>query len=77
MYADNGGDHHASLQGSYLSAATHYLAMLDTEVVGNTAEVPGLEAGTILAMQLAASETWLGGQWSSEVGCDTCLCGCQ
>ena len=33
LYADNGDDHHASLQGSYLSALTHYLAMFNTEVV--------------------------------------------
>ena len=33
LYADNGDDHHASLQGSYLSALTHYLAMFSTEVV--------------------------------------------
>ena len=77
LYADNGDDHHASLQGSYLSAATHYLAMFNTEVVGNTAEIQGLDSDTILSMQITARDTWLGGQWSSETGCDACVCGCQ
>ena len=27
LYNEHGGDHHASLAGSYLSALTHYLAL--------------------------------------------------
>ena len=76
LYADNGGDHHASMAGSYLSAATHYAAMLNTSVVGNTGEVEGLDTDTITMLQRVASDTWFSGQWTLENGCQQCLCGC-
>ena len=32
---DNGGDHHPSLAGSYLSALTHYSALFNSSAVGS------------------------------------------
>ena len=34
LYKEDGGDHHPSLAGSYLSAASHYAAMFDASPVG-------------------------------------------
>ena len=76
LYDNNGGDHHASALGSYLSAATHYAAMMNTSVVGNTA-VAGLDADLARRMQEAATETWFSRDWVSDQHCQECLCGCN
>merc|ERR1711892_8821 len=77
LYNDAGEDHHASPAGSYLSAVTHYAALFNTSVVGNTYHGE-LDKDTALLMQEVGSNTWFGQDWNYEVGkdCAQCFCGC-
>ena len=63
--------------GSYLSAVTHYAAMFNTSVVGNTG-LGGLDKDTALLMQEVGSNTWAGKDWQfgGDRDCDKCFCGC-
>ena len=69
-------DHHPSLAGSYLAALTHFLALFNTSVVGNT-ETAGLARDIVNKLQTAAEITWLEDDWQfgADRKCD--LCGCQ
>ena len=77
LYEDNGSDHHASLKGSYLSAAVHYAVMFNTSVVGNT-ETAGLDTVTATKLQEAATITAFSRDWDivSSRECQQCMCGC-
>jgi len=72
-------DHHPSLAGSYLAALTHYLALFNTSVVGNTATF-GLDQDTVSRLQTAAEMTWRLVDWEfgADRDCDQCICqGCR
>eukprot|EP00090_Calanus_glacialis_P004315 TRINITY_DN13209_c0_g1_i1.p1 TRINITY_DN13209_c0_g1~~TRINITY_DN13209_c0_g1_i1.p1 ORF type:complete len:235 (-),score=45.13 TRINITY_DN13209_c0_g1_i1:35-646(-) len=72
-------DHHPSLEGSYLAALTHYLALFNGNVVGNT-ETFGLDAKVVNRLQEAATSTWSEGDWEfgTERECGLCICqGCD
>jgi len=73
LYNDGGDDHHASEAGSYLSAATHFAAMFNKSVLGNS-ETMGLNQDMVTMLQTAASETWFRENWIIEDGCYQCLC---
>ena len=77
LYEDNGADHHASLLGSYLSAATHYAVMFNTSLVGNT-ETAGIDTNTLTKLQEAATITAFSRDWNilDSSQCDQCMCGC-
>jgi len=71
-------DHHPSLAGSYLAALTHYLALYDRGVVGNS-ETFGLDDDMVSKLQTAAEMTWRLVDWEYGVdrACDQCMCqGC-
>ena len=78
LYEDNGSDHHASLKGSYLSAAVHYAVLFNTSVVGNT-ETAGLDIATVTKLQEAATTTAFSRNWNipSSKECHQCMCGCE
>ena len=77
LYNEGGGDHHASPTGSYLAAVTHYAALLNTSVVGNTYHA-GLDQDTAVSMQEVGTSTWYSNNWvtDSQVDCMQCYCGC-
>ena len=77
LYEDNGEDHHASLEGSYLSAATHYAVMFNTSLVGNT-ETAGIDTNTVTKLQEAATITAFSRDWNilDSKQCEQCMCGC-
>ena len=67
-----------SLEGSYLSALLHFLALFHTSVVGNS-ETMGLEEATVRMLQEAAEVTWAEGlPWTfpQDSSCDLCICHC-
>jgi len=70
-------DHHPSLEGSYLAALTHYLALYNTNVVGNSEQF-GLEQEKAAMLQEAAQYTWSLTDWQNGAGadCDLCMCQC-
>ena len=78
LYEDNGSDHHASLTGSYLSAAVHYAVMFNTTVVGNTFTAD-LDTNTVRKLQEAATTAAFSRDWNiaSSKDCQQCMCGCQ
>jgi len=72
-------DHHPSLKGSYLAALTHYLALFNSSVVGNT-ETFGLDSDLVAELQVSAEMTWMEGDWEfgADSECDLCMCqGCE
>jgi len=78
LYNEGGEDHHASVTGSYLSAVTHYAALFNTSVVGNT-EFGGLDKEMAFLMQEVGTSTWFGTDWQFGEAreCDECFCGCS
>lgn len=67
-----------SLEGSYLSALLHFLALFHTSVVGNS-ETMGLEEATVGMLQEAAEVTWAEGlPWTfpQDSSCNLCICHC-
>jgi len=81
LYKTHGmSDHHASPEGSYLSACLHYLALFPQhKVVGNT-HTGGLDEYTATLMQQIAEDVWSGGNgWQFGHGnqCDLCMCNCS
>jgi len=78
LYKNNGGDHHPSLAGSYLSAVSHYSALFNASAVGSSFTA-GLNKQTARALQEAADGVWKGGDWTFPKGmsCTDCLCHCD
>merc|ERR1711936_1103745 len=78
LYKTGGvSDHHPSLEGSYLAALTHYLALYNTNVDGNSEQF-GLEQEKAAMLQEAAQYTWSLTDWQYGAGadCDLCMCQC-
>jgi len=76
LYNTHGvSDHHPSLEGSYLAALAHYLALTGREVLGNS-ETFDLPSHTVEILQTAAQQVWLLRDWefNSQEQCDLCMC---
>jgi len=78
LYKNNGGDHHPSLAGSYLSAVSHYSALFNASALGSS-YTAGLNKETARALQEAADGVWKGGDWTfpKDTSCTDCLCHCD
>jgi len=80
LYNTHGiSDHHASPEGSYLSACLHFVSLFKTSVVGNIA-TGGLDRYTATLIQQIADDVWQDGtgwEFPDSQSCDLCMCNCS